>query len=130
MTPEDIALVRESLRLLGPGMEAFGAVFYNRLFETNPALRDVFPGNLDSQKRALAAMLELIVKMLDMRDKLVPLIRYLGERHQALHVKPEYYAPFGETLIWTLDSFLREDFTPPMRRAWEEAYAFMADNMK
>ena len=129
MTPEDIALVRASFRKLGPVLDDVGPVFYARLFKINPALRAIFPGNMGNQSRALIAMLELIVKMLDMQDKLVPLIHYLGERHAALNVKPEYYQPFGETLIWTLESFLREDFTPATRRAWEEAYRFMSDNM-
>ena len=129
MTPENIELVRASFRMLGPALDDFGPVFYARLFETNPELRAIFPGNMGSQSRALIGMLELIVKMLDMQDKLLPLIHYLGERHAALRVRPEHFPPFGEALLWTLQSFLREDFTPATRRAWQEAYQFMADNM-
>lgn len=129
MTPENIELVRASFRMLGPALDEFGPVFYGRLFETNPELRTIFPGNIGSQSRALSGMLELIVKMLDMQDKLLPLIHYLGERHAALRVRPEHYPPFGNALMWTLESFLREDFTPATRRAWQEAYQFMSDNM-
>ena len=129
MTPEDIALIRVSFRKLGPALADVGPVFYARLFKVNPGLRAIFPGNTGSQSRALVAMLELIVKMLDMQDKLIPLIHYLGERHAVLNVKPEYYPPFGDALIWTLESFLREDFTPETRRAWQKAYQFMSDNM-
>jgi nitric oxide dioxygenase len=130
MRPEDIALVRASFRMLGPVLGDIGPVFYARLFKVKPELRAIFPGNLESQSRALIAMLELIVKMLDLQDKLIPLIHYLGERHAALKVKPEYYQPFGEALMWTLEVFLREDFTPATRRAWQEAYQFMSDNMQ
>ena len=129
MTPEDIAFVRDSFRKLRPALDEVGPAFYARLFKVNPGLRAIFPRNMSSQSRALIAMLELIVKMLDMQDKLVPLIHYLGERHVALNVKPEHYPPFGDALIWTLESFLREDFTPETRRAWEEAYQIMTDNM-
>lgn len=111
-------------------MDEFGVAFYARLFAAHPELRAIFPANMESQRRALTAMLELIVKMLDMREKLVPLVRYLGERHQALNVKAEFYEPFGECLIGTLESFLQDDFTAETCRAWQEAYRFMADNMR
>jgi hemoglobin-like flavoprotein len=130
MTPENIELVRASFRMLGPALDEFGPVFYARLFEANPELRTIFPRNMGSQSRALIGMLGLIVKMLDMQEKLRPLIHYLGERHTALSVSPEHYPPFGEALMWALESFLREDFTPATRRAWQEAYQFMADNMQ
>jgi hemoglobin-like flavoprotein len=129
MTPEDIALIRVSFRKLGPRLNDVGPVFYARLFKVNPGLRAIFPLNMNSQSRALIAMLELIVKMLDLQDKLIPLIHYLGERHAVLNVKPEHFPPFGEALMWTLESFLREDFTPETRRAWQEAFQFMTDNM-
>ena len=74
-------------------------------------------------------MLELIIKLLDMRDKVVPLIHYLGDRHRAMQVRREYYAPFGEALIATLGAFLGDKFTPELRRAWTQAYRYMADNM-
>lgn len=129
MSPEQIALVRASFLQLGPRFDDFGRLFYTRLFEVNPALRDLFPADMAHQTQALTAMLELIVKTLDMQDKLVPLIHYLGERHLAHHVKSEYYVPFGEALIWTLGATLRDEFTAEERRAWQEAYRFMAENM-
>ena len=85
---------------------------------------------MDSQSRALTEMIALIVKILDLQDKLIPLIHYLGERHAAFNVKPEHYPPFGKALIWTLASFLRDEFTPETRGAWQEAYQFMVENMK
>ena len=129
MLPEQIALIRESFRKLAPVMNDVGPVFYARLFELNPGLRAIFQGDMQSQSRALMAMVELIVKMLDMREKLVPLIHYLGERHAVLDVRPEHYRPFGEALIWTLALFLRDEFTPETQRAWQEAYNFMVKNM-
>ena len=129
MTPEHIELVRDSFRKLNPALDDFGRVFYARLFKTNPELRALFPGEMDGQSRALTAMLEMIVKTLDLQDKLVPLIHYLGERHAVFNVKPEHYRPFGAALIWTLAFILMEEFTPETRRAWEEAYRFMAENM-
>jgi nitric oxide dioxygenase len=129
VTPEHIELIRDSFRKLNPALDDFGRVFYARLFKANPELRALFPGEMDRQARALTAMLEMIVKSLDLQDKLVPLIRYLGERHTVFNVKPEHYQPFGAALMWTLAFILMEEFTPETRRAWEEAYRFMAENM-
>ena len=129
MTPERIVLIRASFTTLQPRMEEFSGRFYARLFERNPELRPLFRGDLEKQSRALAGMIELIVKMLDMQDKLVPLIHYLGDRHSAAKVRPEHYAMFGDALMWTLEQMLEGEFTPDVRRAWQQAYSFMADNM-
>ena len=129
MTPEQIALVRDSFHRLGPALNDVGRIFYARLFNANPELHALFRGDMDRQSRTLVAMVELIVKTLDLQDKLIPLIHYLGERHAAFNVKPEHYRPFGEALIWTLTSILKDEFTPEMQRAWEEAYRFMVENM-
>jgi nitric oxide dioxygenase len=129
VTPERIALIRTSFSKLQPRIDDLGGVFYARLFATNPELRGLFPHDMDQQSRVLVAMLELIVKILDLQEKLVPLIHYLGARHRAVKVKPEHYAPFGKALIWSLENMLQDEFTPETRRAWQDAYTFMADNM-
>ena len=87
MTPERIALIRTSFANLQPRMDEFSSRFYARLFERNPELRTLFRGDLEKQSRAMAGMIELIVKMLDIQDKLVPLIHYLGDRHAAAKVR-------------------------------------------
>ena len=129
VTPEQIALIRQSFVLVQPRMDELGRAFYARLFATRPELRSVFPADMADQTRALTAMLELIVKILDLHDKLVPLIHYLGERHRAIKIKPEHYKPFGEALLWSLESMLQKKFTPETRLAWQTAYDFMVENM-
>lgn len=130
MTPEEIALVRASFRKLVPAADTVGRTFYQRLFAAHPEMRMFFRSDMEDQSRALMAMVELVVKTLDLHDKLVPVIHFLGERHAAFGVKPQHYAPFGETLIETLAQTLGDEFTPEVRRAWEAAYEFMADNMR
>ena len=129
VTPASIALIRESFARLQPRRDEFGRMFYVRLFAANPGLRVLFPKTIDAQARALAKMMDLAVKMLDMQEQLVPLIHYLGERHAALNVKPAHFPPFGEALLGTLEEMLQDEFTPEVRRAWRDAYAFMASHM-
>ena len=130
MTPQQIDLIRASFALLQPRLPELGGEFYARLFATAPQLRPMFPREISRQAHALAAMLELIVKMIDMQDKLVPLIRYLGERHRVLKVRPEHYPPFTAALLWTLQRTLGDEFTPETREAWQAAFDFMAEHMK
>jgi len=129
MTPEQIALVRQSFAKLQPALPEVGREFYVRLFYEHPELRELFHGDMERQSRALMAMMQLVVNLLDLQDKLVPVIHYLGERHATLGVKPEYYPPFCAALVDSLEAVLRDDFTPDTRRAWETACAFMIDNM-
>jgi hemoglobin-like flavoprotein len=130
MTPEHIDLVKSSLTRLQPRMNEFVNMFYVRLFDTTPELCLLFGGKIDLQARALAVMLEKIVRLLDSPDTLVPLLADLGTRHAGARVKPEHYTLFGDALLWTLDMILGHEFTPGMKRAWEETYAFLADHMR
>ncbi len=130
MTVEQVALVRASFQKLVPAVDAVGRTFYQRLFATRPGMRAFFRGDMEDQSRALMAMIELIIKTLDLHDKLVPLIHFLGERHAAFGIKSQHYAPFGEALVETQALTLGDEFTPDVRRAWVAAYAFMADNMQ
>nr|WP_158409467.1 globin domain-containing protein [Gloeocapsa sp. PCC 73106] len=42
----------------------------------------------------------------------------------------EYYDAIGQVLIWTLKQQLGQDFTKPVQKAWEEAFAFLSSIMK
>ena len=130
MTPAHVELVKSSFTRLQPRMNEFVNMFYVRLFDTRPELCLLFGGRVEQQARALAAMLDKIIHLLDAQGTLVPLLGDLGTRHAAARVRPKHYAPFGEALLWTLDMVLGREFTPEVRRAWEEAYAFLAGNMK
>ena len=130
MTPEQVTLVKTSFQKLTPEVDSVGRTFYQRLFAAHPEMRTFFRGDMEDQSRTLMAMIGLMVKTLDLHEKLVPLIRYLGERHAVFGVKPQHYAPFGDALIETLALTLNDEFTPEVRRAWEAAYKFMAENMR
>ena len=129
MTPGQIELVRSSFQRLADIPERAGEVFYQRLFELDPRARQFFWGDMQHQGKVLFLMLELIVKSLDIQDKIIPIIFDLGKRHAMYGVRDRDYKPFEQALIETL-STIGDDFTHDEREAWSAAFAFLADIMR
>jgi len=75
-------------------------------------------------------MLDLIVHWLDVPEKLVPVLKQLGVRHNGYGVQDEHYAKVGAALIGTLDEGLGDAFTPELRSAWTEAYMLISSLMR
>lgn len=131
MTPERRQLVTESWKALAPNGPQVGAIFYRRLFEIDPSLRPLFKDAiLDEQIRKLTTMLDLIVHWLDLPEKLVPVLKQLGARHQGYGVQDEHYAKVGTALMGTLEEGLGDKFTPDVRNAWSEAFLLISSLMR
>ncbi len=129
MTPEKIALVRESFAEVAKIAEPAAALFYGRLFETAPSLRRLFKGEMTMQGRKLMAALAMVVGSLDHLDQILPQVEHLGRRHVAYGAEDGHYVVVGEALIWTLEQGLGEAFTPATREAWAEAYDVLSGAM-
>ena len=131
MTPDRRQLVTESWKALAPNGQQVGAIFYRRLFEIDPSLRPLFKDAiLDEQIRKLITMLDLIVHWLDIPERLVPVLKQLGARHQGYGVQDEHYGKVGTALIGTLEEGLGDKFTPDLRSAWTEAYLLISSLMR
>jgi nitric oxide dioxygenase len=130
MTPETIRLVRTSFEHVLPVSDLAASLFYDRLFTLDPSLRSLFPDDLENQKRALMATLQLAVGRLDRLDELVPVVQQLGVRHAGYGVQPAHYPTVGSALLWTLEQGLGEAFTPAVRQAWASVYDLLATTMQ
>ena len=122
MTTAEITLIKDSFRKVAPIADQAASLFYARLFELDPALRNLFHSDMAEQGRKLMQMLGMAVANLDQLDQLVPFVRALGLRHAAYHVKDEHYETVGEALLWTLGRGLGPAFTSEMQAAWAKAY--------
>ena len=129
MTREQIRLVQATFRRLEPSAPQVSELFYNRLFETAPHLRGLFPTDLTDQKFKIMAMLGLAVGHLHRIDDIVPASEDLGRRHVSYGATEDDYKPVGGALIWALEQALRDEFTPEVRAAWLAAYRFLTDVM-
>lgn len=130
MNAEHIKLVQDSFRKVSPISDHAAALFYARLFELDPSLRPLFKTNLHEQGRKLMLMLATAVNSLGDLESLVPAVQSLGRRHAGYGVKDAHYDTVGEALLWTLRQGLGEDFQPPVREAWTQAYTLLASAMK
>lgn len=131
MSPESEALVRRSWTQLEPVGDELVALFYNRLFESNPADYDLFASTDMSQQRPkFLAMIRGIMQALDNPQVLVHEVAASGRRHVGYGVVARDYEDVGAALIWAIHDKLGDDFTPEVHAAWREAYALVAAVMK
>jgi hemoglobin-like flavoprotein/NO-binding membrane sensor protein with MHYT domain len=129
MTIEQIELVQQTYR----GVERAGGevanLFYQRLFEIAPELRDLFPADLSDQKDKLLAVLASAILNLHKIESVTPVIRDLGRRHVYYGVEPAHYRPVGEALVWAIERVLGAGFTPAAKEAWIAAYTTLTKVM-
>jgi hemoglobin-like flavoprotein len=130
MTPEQVKLIQESWAKVVPIKETAAELFYNKLFEMEPAVKPLFKGDIKEQGRKLTAMLNSVVNGLNDLSALVPVAQELGKRHVPYGVKAEHYDTVGAALLWTLGAGLGDAFTPPVKEAWTAAYTTLAGVMK
>ena len=129
VSPAQKKLVQSTFAKVEAIAEVAAELFYNKLFELDPALKPLFKGNMKAQGKMLMATLKLAVKGLDDLDKLVPVVQELGRRHKGYGVEPAHYATVAEALLWTLEQGLEEAFTPEVKQAWTNVYTVLAEAM-
>ena len=130
MTPEQIEVVQSSWEKVKPISEKAAELFYGKLFELNPAYRELFPSDMTEQGRKLMAMINTAVNGLNNLEAIVPAVEEMGKRHVGYGVKDEDYDTVGEALLWTLDAGLGDDFTDDVKQAWTDTYVILATTMK
>ncbi|TCJ11558.1 hemin receptor [Parasulfuritortus cantonensis] len=130
MSPQDKQLVQESFAKVAPIADQAAMLFYQRLFELDPALKPLFKGDIAEQGRKLMQMIGYAVASLDRLDSIVPAVQDLGRRHVAYGVKAEHYDSVGAALLDTLAQGLGPAFTPAVKAAWAEVYGVLATTMK
>lgn len=103
--------------------------FYAKLFADNPALKRLFPKDMEPQYTKLMDMLSAIVMHLDRLEEYSHEITAMAQRHLAYGAKTKHYKMAGQALLWTLERGLGADWTPETAEAWKEAYHKLADSM-
>jgi hemoglobin-like flavoprotein len=130
MQAQQISLVQATFDHVAPIADIAATLFYQRLFELDPTLRQLFPNDLAGQKAKLMQALTAVVRGLSNLEKLVPAVELLGKRHTAYGVQAAHYQTVGAALLWTLEQGLGELYTPEVAAAWTEAYTLLAGVMQ
>ena len=130
MTPEQLILVQESWGKVIPVSDTAAQLFYGKLFELDPSLRELFKGDMAEQGKKLMTMINVAVNGLKRLESIVPAVQDLGKRHVDYGVKDEDYDTVGAALIWTLSQGLGDDFTDEVKDACVTVYGILATTMK
>ncbi len=130
MDEQTIKLLQESFaEVMGMRAEA-AALFYERLFAIDPALRPLFgEADMRSQEMKLMAALALVVGKLRQLGEVIPVLETLAVKHVAYGVEERHYATVGQALIQTLSLAFGARFTPELRNAWLTAYGAISGVM-
>ena len=129
MTPEDIALVQQTMSEVSGSMETLTATFYERLFARNPSLQSLFGSDPASQRRKFGEELTEIVAVIRDFHRLTARTHELGARHERYGVTASHYGDVEAALLGTLEEVLGARFTPDVASAWRQAFDLVAETM-
>jgi hemoglobin-like flavoprotein len=130
MTPDDIALVQESWRKIEPVREIAAELFYGRLFELDPLMRDVCGDDRKERHRRFSQVVGATVRGLARVDMLLPAVREFGLRHPLPGEIDQHHANVADALLWMLEKALRSDFTPEVKAAWIKGYGMLSQTIR
>lgn len=130
ITTHQVKLVQSSWDLVAPIAPQAAELFYGRLFELDPSLRELFKADLKDQGKKLMQMLGMVVRGLTNLERLLPTVQDLGKRHGNYGVADSHYDTVGAALLWTLEQGLGKNLTSEVREAWTAAYVMLASTMK
>jgi len=129
MKAEQLQLLLVSLNTIQPLADQITRDFYHHLFETQPTMSGLFKGDMHRQGSMLITTLSLAVNGLSNVEDIQSAIWSLGNRHHSYGVKPEYFPPFRESFIWSLEYHMGDKFTPDLKSAWIEAFDTLSEVM-
>jgi nitric oxide dioxygenase len=129
MTPDQVKLVQRSFAKVAPNADQAASMFYDRLFETTPAVKPLFRGEMKAQRNKLMATLATVVAGLGNLETILPVASALARRHVGYGVKAEHYDAVGAALLWTLERGLGESWTRETAAAWTVIYATLSQFM-
>ncbi|MEJ2539082.1 MAG: globin domain-containing protein [Gemmatimonadota bacterium] len=132
MDTRQIERIRVSWTRLAPEADELARTFYDRLFDLDPRLRDLFAAaEMESQSRKFVAMLAELVRLMQQPEDMERALAASGRRHYGYGVISTHYRTVGEALLWALDRVAGEEgLDPETREAWAEAYTRMASVMQ
>ncbi len=130
MTREQINIVKRTWKivmLIDPSI--IGDAFYTKLFNDQPAIRRLFPEDMEKQYLKLVDMLTYIVTRLDRLDEAVEEIAAMAARHVDYGVKAVHYDLVGVALLWTLHVALKDEWNDEVQQAWSDCYKLLSEAM-
>ena len=116
--PDPALLAQETVSVLLQQQERFTDGLYQRLFAMAPSTRALFRGELKTQGRMLAHMLQFLIYAMSRPESMALGLRDLGQRHAKLGVAAEHYPHFRRAFLEAAHEALGEKHTPQVEASW------------
>ncbi len=130
MTKEQEELVRSTFALLEKQEDRVANLLYQELFRLEPKAKALFPGDLQEQQKKLMRMLRVAVEHIGNHKELQPMLYNLGMIHHSYGIEPHHFVSFGEALIFSLRTILKDKFNREIEESWRAAYRYFVLTMK
>jgi len=130
LTKDDINEIQISfVKLKGKQQEA-GDLLYKHLFESSPDVAKIFKNDIKEQAQLFMKMMKTVVDGLNNVHILMAGLQELGGRHREYGVTPYQYKYFGESLMFSLEKTLGNDFGEKTKIAWGKLYDVLEKVMR
>ena len=129
LTNHQIDLIKDSFTIAVKNRDDLVTDFYRTLFAEAPSVRGLFPDDITTQAKMLAAALHMAVRKLDEIESLIEPLHDLGARHVGYGAKPEHYAVVAGVLVGCLAKSVGPTWTQAHSQAWEAALTVIAQTM-
>ncbi|MEE6258630.1 globin domain-containing protein [Plantactinospora sonchi] len=123
-------LLKESWTLVEGQRDKLAGYFYARLFLSDPALRALFPIQMDGQRDRLLEAIVTAVQTIDDPENFDEYLRALGRDHRKYHVRSTHYDTMGAALLDALRQATGDQWTVEYDQAWRDAYRAIAEKMQ
>lgn len=129
MDQAHVERLENSFNLLAPRGPELVDRFYAHLFSKHPAVRTMFPDDMNSQKKKLLASLVLVMQNIRQAEKLQQPLTEMGRRHVAYGTKPEHYPVVRDTLVQVMSEMAGDKWNEQLTEDWNTALNVVAGIM-
>jgi len=122
MTPIQQQLVRDSFRMVEPFSTVIATLFYNRLYEIAPHLRERLSCEARHQGALFVEFVTSVIGNFGNREAVESIALELRLKHRAFAGCLKAIPAVETAFFWTLKEVLQKDFTPEICSAWVVFY--------
>lgn len=127
LSQETIAIIKETVPLVGQEAENVTTRMYEILFSKYPETKPMFNNAAKDQHKKLAGAIAAFAGNIDNLGVLGAAVEKMAQSHVMTQVKPIHYPMVADALITAMGDVLGEAFTDARKKAWVEAYTFLAN---
>lgn len=129
LSQQVIDTVKATAPVLAEHGEQITQLFYTKLFNAHPELKDIF--NIANQakgeqQRALADAVIAYAVHIEKLEALGPAVNRIAHKHASLQISPQHYPIVGKYLLAAIAEHLSLADNDPIVQAWAQAYQALA----